>query len=363
MNGSSTCLRCTPGKSQFLESQKDCVPCVAGKYLPSDAPNPRTECTDCERGKKQNEPGSISCSFCAPGKYQHQSSQINCTKCGPGTARPVSDNNHTRCIECIEGRYQLDTGSSTCLGCLPGQYQDKKGQHSCTNCIEGQFQRDSGQKKCQNKSDDRVVNENRTSQSIIPEGSAIECDETSKRCTSFNTCPAGKFGIKTRQDCLNCTVGKSSSAGAYLATGCQPCESGKFAKNGTCTNCIDESYKSYSDEEGLANCKHCAPGKISIGTTCQFPPINKDLVAPKNIKTILQEKESWTSIQIFWDDNSKDVPNFHSYEGQFSSQAEFPENKRSQFKVNVPSEIITVKNTWKHVTYVRVRTIDTNNCG
>ena len=71
------------------------------------------------------------------------------------------------------GRYQTEKAQASCLKCLPGKYQDKLGQgtSSCVHCPEGFYQGGSGESSCEGKTEGKVVDEKRSSQSDVPEGS------------------------------------------------------------------------------------------------------------------------------------------------------------------------------------------------
>ena len=356
---SAACESCAAG-----EFGASCSKCTVGKYREGGADNDAATCDMCPAGWHQNTNGSSACLRCSPGKAQPSQGTEKCIPClaGKFLESAAADPPRTLCKECITGKYQLEPGSSGCLDCLPGKFQDEIGQgtDACKNCVEGKYQGDSGKTTCYSKEEGKVVDEKRSSQSLIPEGSQIICVD--KRCTTFEACRPGKHGTKNRQSCTNCSTGKYSFKGALT---CQKCDKAKYASSegsSSCTPC-EKKQRRYSDTAGSSDCKICKAGMVSIGDECQNAAINNDLAQPDGVIVELVQQQHWASIHITWTTGTNGTQP-ETYDVQLSHSKEFPaeEGKTVQHsRITSKTVILSLKKpSWKSVTFVRVRGVGNN---
>lgn len=120
-----SCETCPPGTwAPNYNTLTSCNSCVAPRVITSARDNcvcdkgyyssqAGSQCTPCEAGKYQPNPGQTSCILCPAGQYNSQSGLAFCKTCGPGI---VSDFTRTQC-QCDVGFYHL---SSYCVECENG---------------------------------------------------------------------------------------------------------------------------------------------------------------------------------------------------------------------------------------------------
>ena len=132
-SSSASCEECPLGWYQDTEGLPFCLPCVPGKY--NDNLGLNTECKLCDIGKFSNETELTACFDCASGQSTSgQKGSAGCQNCAAGT---YGDN----CDSCTGGKFRAgsDEDASKCKDCLAGKYQDAMGQAACLPCIPGEW--------------------------------------------------------------------------------------------------------------------------------------------------------------------------------------------------------------------------------
>ena len=196
---------CNAGYSGLGGTSSICVPCVEGKYKPSDS---GIACSDCLAGTYSDSPGAKTCTYCEQGKYSAAEGAAQCTSCSAGKTSPVRSVQESDCQNCPAGKFS-DAGSA-CGDCTAGKYS-AAGAAQCTSCSAGK---------------------------TSPVRSVQESD--------CQNCPAGKFS-DAGSACSDCTAGKYSTvAGA-----------------GVCTNCAAGKYSTSTGQTAESTCLVCSAGHIS----------------------------------------------------------------------------------------------------
>lgn len=138
--GKSECLVCPDGMAAEDEGQTSCKTCGPGTYTKGTSGWQKTRCEECEAGSVQPGSGKSGCTICADGWYQDESAQTTCKKCSPGSySKGELSFEKSRCSLCDAGTVQPLGGQSKCSTCKDGQWQDRDGQTACKTCRPGTY--------------------------------------------------------------------------------------------------------------------------------------------------------------------------------------------------------------------------------
>ena len=282
------CLACPNGKSSLVpgaQNVTDCQACASGQF--------QTiilgvlSCTNCPAGYYQNQAGQPNCTACQIGKYNHADNSTaaahvlksRCLPCQPGYG--FTDIT-TPCQVCASGYFQDSTmtdvttaGGEKCVACVAGQYIDDDGidpanHTSCLPCQPG-YAFTGTTTPCQ----------------VCPGGRFQDTIGNAKPCT---LCPASTFIADDNddysyhdsvKDCLDCSPGQHSSAGALF---CDKCPAGqKTFENATSnqTTCLLCGSGRYQTRAGQTNCENCSSGTYQPDNGTAFClPCNAGLYQP-----------------------------------------------------------------------------------
>jgi len=145
---------------------------------------------------------------CSPGKYQN-------------------DDGQTSCKDCPMGHFQSSPSKGLCIMCYPGQYQDLIGQPYCKPCATGGYQNQVGQSSCK-------------------------------------LCPSGTYrggtGASSLTQCISCSAGRASNAGASTCT-----------SNNACNN-IDGSLDGSGNSFPVSSCLGTGTLKNDLTISCASTP-------------------------------------------------------------------------------------------
>jgi hypothetical protein len=86
-SNSQKCVNGCPSAGYYINSEKDCEKCAAGKY--ADADNSTSECTSCAAGTYSNA-GAGTCTLCAAGTFSLAGAS-SCTDCPAGQTSEEGD--------------------------------------------------------------------------------------------------------------------------------------------------------------------------------------------------------------------------------------------------------------------------------
>ena len=206
--GSTFCLRCSPGTFSNTEATESCTFCLQGHYRADKNSNgtdmDATKCVLCKSGQFQDSVGSSSCKLCLAGKWSDEEGLINgmqCKTCKLGTYSTVSGLSLSKdCNKCQPGKYSIESGNS-------------KG---CRQCEQGQVQSGEGKTFCTKAESNQIVLGNGAASINVPEGSYLTNCSTSSldSCKLFVSCPAGWMSKELKQSCKRCKPGESSTGGS-----------------------------------------------------------------------------------------------------------------------------------------------------
>ena len=184
---------------------------------------------------------SLHCEPCPNG--QTSVDGIECQMCEPGKQH---NENHTACIECVEGKYSSATTSGVCEPCTPGTHPASN-YETCTECPAGSF--------------------SAFGISCIPCAAGHFSTAAAAFCTE---CPAGTASGEGRIVCESCSTGRARSQGQ---PDCMPCDAGMEpdAIGQSCITCDQAGYVSHSGQ----SCAPCEPGKQPFvnRTGCSSCPV------------------------------------------------------------------------------------------
>jgi len=120
-----------------------CAECGKGQYQPDDS-SESDQCTPCEAGKLQGEPGQAECLDCAGGRFRAEDGSValHCKSCAAGKA---SKGGQGSCdVDCVEGEDFSMGGTEACTPlttCEAGAFIDQAGtvvgDRSCAACPAG----------------------------------------------------------------------------------------------------------------------------------------------------------------------------------------------------------------------------------
>jgi hypothetical protein len=131
ISASATCYKCPLGFIGEYSAVK-CSRCVqTGTYSNKE----RTQCQTCAVGTymvQRNDDREYECSPCQPGHYQDQPGQTSCLLCPAGQ---YGHNTKTFCQSCDVGQYGHDQKCTKCKA--PNTFVDYRGATTCTSCPRG----------------------------------------------------------------------------------------------------------------------------------------------------------------------------------------------------------------------------------
>ena len=238
----STCARCLPGESANGTGLTACAACAPGRFQYLGG---ASACFACPPGHVQPFPGATHCDACAPGLFQANGSGIACAACPAGGY--AAEAGATGCVPCAPGAIQNGTGQTACVACPMGAVQNRTGQTECEPCASGGFQARTGAIAC------------------LPCGRGeFQPDTGASACLR---CRPGSFhaglGLRSQDDCLNCTAGFYSAAAG--ATRCAACGPGLFAPEGALSACAECPPGSFQNATNASSCLACPPGTAGTG--------------------------------------------------------------------------------------------------
>lgn len=250
----SICCPCSPGTAGT--ETDNCTKCEAGTY--QDQPG-KTSCKQCPAGTYQNEQGKDSCNSCEAGTYQDEQGKASCKSCPAGTSQ--ANTRQSSCIICLAGTYSR-AGAKECTKCAAGTYQDESGKSLCKSCPAGTYQDESGKDSCKSCPAGTYSMDGATKCTPCAAGTYQNKSEQSS-CTP---CAAGTYQNESgKTSCKSCPVGTSSTAGAAE---CPPCPAGTYqAQQGqpSCTPCAAGKYTKAARSTSEQNCIECDSGYFCTG--------------------------------------------------------------------------------------------------
>jgi hypothetical protein len=259
-SGQTSCLDADPGDIVAGTGATEDVRCGAGKYS-----------THSGVGHDNNtEDAHTSCANCPDGKYQPSAGQTSCIATPPGwyAAHPASDDSNyfadntvgaISLLPCPAGTwkkvYGLDnTGDATngyCHKCSAGKYQPASGQTGCFECALGTWQELEGQTSCID----------------VKKGYEIIDTDGISENNEIGICSAGKYkSVVGHGSCIDCPAGKYSDTDG--ASECTPCAAGRYETNVGTTECsgacvLGTSTNGLEGQQSVESCRSCETGKYA----------------------------------------------------------------------------------------------------
>lgn len=266
VNDRTECIECESGKRP---NANNCTDCESGKY------GTLGVCLDCARGYYQNTVGKTSCIKCSDlSTTANKGSDLisKCEKCPDGfevvidgicaTCPPGKITENGSCQNCPSGRYTSSTGNDICQSCEVGKVAING--LPCEVCVAGKYQNEEGQGECKD-----------CFAGVTATGCEVCASGTYSSGSDCNDCPKGYWSLENQASCSECSIGLyqnqqgkgsciSCEPGRYVeetgATNCKECASGKFQPSERAGICIDCLKGTYIEETGAIVCKTCNDG-------------------------------------------------------------------------------------------------------
>jgi hypothetical protein len=192
---------------------------------------------------------SLHCNPCPNGQISQDG--IECLMCEPGKE---NNENHTVCVECVDGKHSSATTAGVCDSCPPGT-QPANNRDSCTECSAGYV----------SMYGTACVPCPASQVSSAAEALCTECPagQSSGGRIVCESCPAGRTRPQGQPDCSPCTAGMEPDG---QAASCVPCtEMGFFSQSGeACSRCVAGT-QPFANRTG---CDPCPPGMAGLDGTC-----------------------------------------------------------------------------------------------
>jgi len=302
--GATSCSNCTNaligqfwtsnGTSESSCTNASCTNATVGKYWTSHGGTSATGCLDTTCTNKQgtstytSHGGTTnSCGYACSTGYGSSA----CTQCSASTYDSVAGGQEA-CASCAIGKWS-SAGATSCSNCTNapvGQYWTSNGTSatsctnaSCINALVGKYWTTHGGTFALGCQDADCTTGQGNFLYSTHGGTTNSCDYVcfaghgSKACTqctasTYDSVEGGKEG------CINCPVGKWSSAGSTSCSDCTNAPTGQYwTSNGTsatsCTNtaCTNKPANSFYTSHGGTsnNCSwSCSPGYTWNGSSC-----------------------------------------------------------------------------------------------
>jgi len=274
-SSSAGCKLCPNGKYQTATTQSSCTNCTIGQFgaIGVSEASAENHCSDCVKGKFQDQEAQVSCIECALGQHQNAVEQTSCIECAHGKYAPAKAREW--CTACASGKFGTPdelgasvedaTAGGHCTQCPAGKFQTTEANTDCDDCQVGRFS---------------VAIQRNTTCTFCPGGKY----QGAKESTSCINCAVGRFGSSTEQataivHCTDCPVGKYQGAEHQIA--CTQCAAGSFqnsAAQASCTLCVSGKFQDNVEQVSCAECRkgrfheHGEDGASNHTSHCNFCP-------------------------------------------------------------------------------------------